>query len=191
MYARFKILEKKNPFIHSYKCKNFRILFLDFKGCSIEEISQRRSYVAGTIIGHLCDALKKGNELNFKLLGTSLQDVEKVVSVIRGPTIKSNISTLSAIKDLLPVQIGWGTLRFIIVMLEIHYGCTQDVQLKSSRGSLTDASSSKTMSSTSQVRIIYVTYMSEWYRQLEFVLKAGYKSNTRVTPGMIFREENW
>ncbi|XP_012558515.2 bifunctional 3'-5' exonuclease/ATP-dependent helicase WRN isoform X1 [Hydra vulgaris] len=95
---------------------------------SVSEVAKQRSLLEDTIYGHLSAALVSGKSIDFNRLEISEHEIAKVVQVIRSKEINSDIRRLHPIKDMLPVDIGYGKIRFIITMLEITYGVTDNMQ---------------------------------------------------------------
>ncbi|XP_066926608.1 bifunctional 3'-5' exonuclease/ATP-dependent helicase WRN-like [Clytia hemisphaerica] len=91
-------------------------------GQTLDEIAKRRALVHDTIYGHICSALLAGFPVHLKLVDLTFDDVALVVKTMNSENISYNISQLRPIKDKLPASIGFGKLKFVLAMLEVHFG---------------------------------------------------------------------
>ncbi|KAK3085971.1 hypothetical protein FSP39_011454 [Pinctada imbricata] len=89
---------------------------------SLEEIASQRGLKTSTIVSHLCDAIKAGLEVDVKRLGITSSIQQQTTDIIRGPNIKSEIGSLTRIKDLLPAYIEYNHIKVVISMLVQRYG---------------------------------------------------------------------
>lgn len=99
---------------------------LHMQGMSVDGIAKQRSFVEDTIISHLGGALKMGYPINFSKLNITDDMIKQIVTVVRSKEIGSDIRRIRPIKDMLPVSVGFGILKFVLIMLEITYGVTND-----------------------------------------------------------------
>ncbi|XP_060081553.1 bifunctional 3'-5' exonuclease/ATP-dependent helicase WRN-like [Ylistrum balloti] len=87
----------------------------------VGEIASRRCFKTNTIISHLCEAVKIGLEVDIQKLGVNSRIEQLVTEVIRGP-LKSDISYLTKIKDLLPEYIEYSHIKLVIASLSWKHG---------------------------------------------------------------------
>ncbi|XP_033762110.1 Werner syndrome ATP-dependent helicase-like [Pecten maximus] len=87
----------------------------------VEEIASRRGFKTNTIISHLCEAVKIGLEVDIQKLGVNSRIEQLVTDTIRGP-LKSDISRLMKIKDLLPDYIEFNHIKLVIASLSWKHG---------------------------------------------------------------------
>ena len=78
-------------------------------GLSIEEIAAKRELVTSTIEGHLLDCLERGMALDFDRLVSNEIELQ-VIEVIKN----CGEGRLKAIKEALPEEISYGTIKFVL-----------------------------------------------------------------------------
>ncbi|KAI8774726.1 Werner syndrome ATP-dependent helicase isoform X1 [Biomphalaria glabrata] len=97
-------------------------IMFTFQKNSVEEVAVKRGLKTGTIITHLCDALKAGLSVNIKQLGVTPQ-IEKLISkTIWAPPVNGGISSLTKIKDHLPSDIEYNHIKIVISLLVLKHG---------------------------------------------------------------------
>ncbi|XP_021374191.1 Werner syndrome ATP-dependent helicase-like isoform X2 [Mizuhopecten yessoensis] len=87
----------------------------------VEEIASRRGFKINNIIGHLCEAVKIGQHIDMQKLGVNSRIEQLITKAIRGP-LKSDISGLTKIKDLLPDHVEYNHIKLVIASLLWKHG---------------------------------------------------------------------
>ena len=96
---------------------------LFISGLDIEAIAEQRELTVRTVESHLLDCLERGMELNYDRLIPKEQE-QHILEVINN----SPDGRLKSIKDALPEEIGYGTIRF--VMFKANYSNNVDPEVE-------------------------------------------------------------
>ncbi|XP_064614138.1 bifunctional 3'-5' exonuclease/ATP-dependent helicase WRN-like [Liolophura sinensis] len=93
-------------------------------GKSLEEVASLRGLKVTTVMGHLCEALKIGLPLDLEKLGVTPKIQQQVTEVVRNSPVSSDVTTLTKIKDQLPLHIDWHHIKAVLAVLIRQYGMT-------------------------------------------------------------------
>lgn len=91
---------------------------------SLEEVASKRGFKTSTIMSHMAEAVKVGLPVNVELLGVTPHIKKLVTEAIRGDVVKSVITRLTKIKDILPDYIEYNHIKIVIALLVRQYGQT-------------------------------------------------------------------
>ncbi|KAM4708899.1 bifunctional 3'-5' exonuclease/ATP-dependent helicase WRN [Discoglossus pictus] len=90
---------------------------------SLHKIAEVRGLSLVAVGMHLCQALKAGLPLNVQRVGLTPAIEKTITDVIKKPPINSDLSSFTAIRDLLPPDIDIYLIRMVIAQLEKD-GCS-------------------------------------------------------------------
>ncbi|CAH1246443.1 WRN [Branchiostoma lanceolatum] len=88
----------------------------------LDQIARERNIKASTVFGHLSTAISAGYPVNIEKASVTGQMRDEITKAIRKPPINSDISHLSAIKEVLPDHIDYGHIRMVISILQLQFG---------------------------------------------------------------------
>ncbi|XP_005102149.1 Werner syndrome ATP-dependent helicase homolog isoform X2 [Aplysia californica] len=89
---------------------------------TLEEVASKRGLRTSSIVSHMCEALKKGLDVDTKRLGVTPRIEELVTSAIRAPPVNGGISSLTKIKDQLPLYVEYNHIKVVISLLLHKHG---------------------------------------------------------------------
>lgn len=89
---------------------------------SLEEVASKRGLKTSTIMSHMAEAIKVGLPVDVELLGVTPHIKKLVTEAIRGDVVKSDTTSLSKIKTILPVYIQYNHIEIVIALLVRQYG---------------------------------------------------------------------
>ncbi|XP_060557457.1 bifunctional 3'-5' exonuclease/ATP-dependent helicase WRN-like [Ruditapes philippinarum] len=89
---------------------------------SLEEVASRRGIKTSTVMSHMAEAMKVGLPVDVEALGVTSHIKQLVTKAIRGNVVKSDITRLTKIKDVLPDYIEYNHIKIVIALLVRQYG---------------------------------------------------------------------
>lgn len=92
---------------------------------SLEEVASLRGLKTGTIVAHLCEAIRVGLMVDTRKLGLTPDAETVIASTIQSPPINNQIGSLTRIKEQLP-HVEYNHIRLVIANLVARYGQTMD-----------------------------------------------------------------
>lgn len=118
---------------------------------SLEEVASKRGLKTSTIMSHMAEAVKVGLPVDVQSLGVTSHIQQLVTKAIRGDAVKSDITRLTKIKDVLPDYIEYNHIKIVIAMLVKQYGQilneSGEIILQGANSSLEDGHTNLTDSS--------------------------------------------
>ncbi|XP_078578386.1 bifunctional 3'-5' exonuclease/ATP-dependent helicase WRN-like [Branchiostoma floridae x Branchiostoma japonicum] len=88
----------------------------------LDQIARERNIKATTVLGHLSMAISAGYPVNIEKAGLTEQMRDEITKAIRKPPVNSDISRLSAIKEVLPNHIDYGHIKMVLAILQLQFG---------------------------------------------------------------------
>ncbi|XP_078659875.1 bifunctional 3'-5' exonuclease/ATP-dependent helicase WRN-like [Branchiostoma floridae x Branchiostoma belcheri] len=97
----------------------------------LDQIARERNLKTSTVLNHLAMAISAGHPVNIEKAGVTAQMRDEITKAIRKPPINSDISRLSAIKEVLPNHIDYGHIKMVIACLQLQFGMAEPEDISS------------------------------------------------------------
>jgi len=121
-------LTKDDLFKLSESVRQSYILFQMHKH-SVEEVASKRGFKVSTIVTHMCDVMKAGLEVDIRRLGVPEKVEQLITQTIWAPPLCGVISSLTRVKDQLPLYVEYNQIKLVIARLvSLHGQETNDKQ---------------------------------------------------------------